>query len=51
MRIVIEGITGKDLVLLMYILEKMDFENKEELLIKFHKWVNEGENPQSYKNG
>ena len=32
MRIVIEGITGKDLYLLMLVLGKLDFENKVSLL-------------------
>ena len=39
MRIVIDGIKGKDLVLLMYILERLDFDNKEHLMEKWKEFL------------
>ena len=39
MRVVIEGIEGKELVLLMYILERLEFEGKEELMGKWAEFL------------
>jgi hypothetical protein len=39
MRVVIEDIKGKELVLLMKILERLEFGNKDELLIKYYDWL------------
>lgn len=39
MRVIIEGIKGKELVLLMELLRKFDFENKSELLGKYDEYV------------
>ena len=41
MRVVIEEITGEDLVLLMYILKRLDFGNKEQLMKLRQEWLNE----------
>ena len=41
MRVVIEGIRGSDLVLLMKILEKLDFDNKHTLIAKWEEWLKE----------
>ena len=41
MRVVINGIEGRELVILMYFLDHLDFENKEELMQKFNKYVGE----------
>lgn len=43
MRIVIDGIKGKDLVLLMYILERLDFDNKEHLMEKWKEFLSRAE--------
>lgn len=43
MRIVIEGINGKELVLLMNLLEKFDFGNKEELMTKWKGFLKQKE--------
>jgi len=42
MRIVIEDISGKELVVLMELLRRFDFGNKEELLSKYDDFVANG---------
>jgi hypothetical protein len=39
MRIVIEGIGGEDFALLMKILERLEFENKPEVMVNFRKML------------
>jgi len=39
MRIIIEGIEGEDLVLLIYILKRLNFDNKEELIKKWNEFL------------
>ena len=39
MRVIIEGISGEDLVLLMYILKRLNFENKNGLMKKWEEYL------------
>lgn len=39
MRVVIEGITGSELYLLMKILERLNFENKDKLISEWQRFL------------
>lgn len=41
MRVVVEGISGEDLVLLIYILKRLNFDNKAELMDMWEQSISE----------